>query len=80
MGVNSNSPEGVLNGDMTSGELEIRAELLAALVLRKKVIPPEILISTTVGAFARGLSRTKQTKVSAEAMLVRYQLTNAWIR
>jgi len=80
MGVNSNSPEGVLNGDMNSGELEIRAELLAAQVFRKKVIPPEILISTTVGSFARGLSRNKPTKGTAEAMLVRYQLTNVWTR
>ncbi len=80
LGVNYGRPEDILDGGAHPGELEIRAELIAALVFRKKVVPPEVLISTTINGFAKGISAAKMTQQIAMSMVNRHQIAGQWFR
>jgi len=78
LGVPHNRPEDVLHGNITAAELEIRAELIVALVFRMKTIPPDVLIKVTLDAYNKGLSRSVKTKQLAESMLARHQIAGQW--
>jgi hypothetical protein len=69
----------VLNGELTQGEIEVRAELISALVFRKKVPLPETLLQTTINSFNKGLSKVKATKNYVMHMVERYEITGQWI-
>ncbi len=58
--------------------LLVRAELISVLVFRKKVIPPEVVIRSTMMMFHKGLSSRLKTKDYASAMVARYEITGQW--
>jgi hypothetical protein len=68
----------VLDSQLTVSELEVRAELIGALVFRKKVLPPEVLIYTVFKSFQNGLSRNTRTTNYAADMVDRYEITRQW--
>jgi hypothetical protein len=68
----------VLNEHLSLSELEVRAELISILVFRKKVIPPEVVISSTMVMFQKGLSGHLKTGDYANAMVTRFQITGQW--
>jgi len=78
LGIFPREPSDVLDHRLTVGELEIRAELISALVFRKKVLPPEILIRSVMSSFKNGLCRNRQVKDYAVQMIARYDLTGQW--
>jgi len=68
----------VLNENLTTSELEIMAELISSLVFRKQVLPPEVLIRTTIYKFKNGLSKQVKTQALANTMVDRYELIGQW--
>jgi hypothetical protein len=78
LGVAHNRPEDIINGDLTIGELEIRAELITAIVFRKRTLPPEVLLRTTIELYDKGISRVRKTQQLAMAIYARYQITRQW--
>jgi hypothetical protein len=77
LGLQPRTPNDILENTSHS-ELEIRAELISALVFRKKTLPPAVLIKTVIQGFCRGLSRNRVTKTVAANMVERYELTGQW--
>jgi hypothetical protein len=80
LGIQGSRPEDILDSKATIAELEIRAELIAAIVFRKKVIPPEVLINTTIKRYAKGLSTSRMTQQVAINMSNWYQISGQWFR
>jgi len=80
LGMQCNRPEDILEGRAALGEMEIRAEFVAAIVFRKKVVPPEVLISTIINGFAKGISATKTTQQLAMTMINWHQIAGQWLR
>jgi hypothetical protein len=78
LGMAPNDVSDILKNSVTIGELEILAELISALVFRKQVLPPEVLIRTTIYKFRNGLSKQSKTLALATAMVDRYELLGQW--
>jgi hypothetical protein len=78
LGLFPNRASDVLHGGMTQCELEVMAELISALVFRKKVLPPEVLISSVMSSFKGGLSNERRTTAYANNMVDRHELTGQW--
>jgi hypothetical protein len=78
LGVATDNPLDVLHGGLTLAELEIRAELISALVFRKQIIDPQILVRNTITRFSRGLSTYLSTTQLAVNLLTRHRVHGAW--
>jgi hypothetical protein len=78
IGITANGIGDILKENIKLGELEILAELISALVFRKQVLPPDMLIRTTIYKFKDGLSRQNKTIALATDMVDRYELTGQW--
>jgi hypothetical protein len=78
LGMAPNAARDILKDNITTGELEILAELIGALVFRKQVLPPEVLIRTTIYKFRNGLSKQSKTLAMASTMVNRYELLGQW--
>jgi hypothetical protein len=46
----------ILGAYLKRGELEIRADLIGFLIFGQKTLPPDILVTTTLEKYARGLT------------------------
>jgi len=68
----------ILSDNITPGELEILAEVIGALVFRKQVIPPDVLLRSIIYKFRNGLSKQRKTLALAAAMVNRYELIGQW--
>jgi hypothetical protein len=68
LGATCNTLEDIFDSTLSTGELELRAEIIAAIVFRKKVLLPEILVKTTINAFAKGLSANRRTRQLAQGL------------
>jgi len=77
LGLQPRTPHDVFE-NISSSALEIRAELISALVFRKKTLPPAVLIKTVMQGFCKGLSRNRATKTMATNMVERAELTGQW--
>jgi len=78
LGLVANTVSDILRDNITAGELEILSELISALVFRKQVLPPEVLIRTTIYKFKNGLSKQGKTCALATSMMDRYELLGQW--
>jgi hypothetical protein len=78
LGMTPTEVKDILNEHLSLSELEVRAELISVLVFRKKVIPPEVVIRSTMMMFHKGLSGRLKTKDYASAMVARYEITGQW--
>jgi hypothetical protein len=78
LGLSSNSAQDILRSNITQEELEIIADLISAIVFRKQVIPPEVLIRTTMFKFRDGLSKRKKTRLLATNKVSMYEFTGQW--
>jgi exonuclease III len=58
--------------------IEILTQLIDALVFRKKVLPTDVLIRTTITAFANGLCRNQRVIGRAKNILNNFQSTGSW--
>ncbi len=70
-GINPTDILHILDSDMSIAEFEIRAELINSLVFRKGILPPEVLVKTTMQAFANKLCRRRATVLFATQALSR---------
>jgi hypothetical protein len=77
LGMNPRGPNDILE-NISSGEFEIRAEIINALVFRKKTLPPEVLLKTVVQGFYKGLSKNNKTRDRATRMVEGYEITGQW--
>jgi hypothetical protein len=68
----------LINGELSRTEVEIRAEIISQLVFRKKVLPPEVLVRTTMSSFSKGLSKSKGLQEYAKLIIERYEQTGQW--
>jgi hypothetical protein len=78
LGIIADTPGDILTDSITSGELEIIAEVINALVFRKQVLPPEVLIRSTIYKFKDGLSKQSRTQALAANMVDRYEVVGQW--
>jgi hypothetical protein len=78
LGVFPNRISDLLHSGVTQCELEVKAELISALVFRKKVLPPEVLISSVMSSYKNGLSNDIKTIAYAKDMVDRHELTGQW--
>jgi hypothetical protein len=69
IGINSSCIFDVLGVDLSKNELEIRADLLGHLIFRYRMMPPEILVQTTLERHARGISGSARVAQTAEHLL-----------
>jgi hypothetical protein len=74
MGVAANEPLDILDGQLNQAEMEIRADLINALVFRKQILQPKVLIQTTLAKFSRGLCRLSTVTKLAQAKIRRYAM------
>ncbi len=72
-GINPTNILQILDSNMSVAEFEIRAELINSLVFRKGTLPPEVLVKTTMQAFANKLCWRRATVMFATQALSRLQ-------
>ncbi len=78
LGLPHESASDLLNCQTTQADLEILTEFISAIVFRKKVLPPEVLIRSTMCRFRDGLSRRYKTRMLATEIVNRYEITGQW--
>ncbi len=59
----------VLGVSLNLPALEIRSDLIIHLVFRLQIMPPDVLIKTTLEKYAKGLAIKPKIKLLAEKML-----------
>ncbi len=74
LGLATNNVTDIIHGNLTPAELEIRAEIISALVFRKQVLEPQILIRNTIKRFSKGLSIQRGTTQLAVNLATRQNL------
>jgi hypothetical protein len=77
LGIVCTEPLDILHGQLTSAELEIRAEIVSQIVFRKQIVDPTILVETTLMRFTRGLSQSKGVTQYATTWLTRLRMRRA---
>ncbi len=78
LGLAADTPGDILKDNINVGELEIIAEVISALVFRKQILPPDVLIRSTIYKFKEGLSKQSKTQSLAANMADRYELSGQW--
>jgi len=78
LGVPTDNVTDIIHGNLTPAELEIRAEIISALVFRKQVLEPQILIRNTIKRFSKGLSIQRGTTQLAVNLATRQNLQGTW--
>ena len=68
----------VLDSQLSHSQMEIMAELISALVFRKKVLPPEVVLHSVITSFKKGLSTNSRTTEYAAALVTRHEFTGQW--
>jgi hypothetical protein len=69
MGIGYFEINDILGVDLNKYELQIRADLLNYLVFRQHIMPPEVLVQTTLEKYAKGLAGQGRTSRIAKAKL-----------
>ncbi len=78
LGIDCDRPEDIVDPELGLAALEIRSDFINELVFRKRQLPPDILIETTVNKFAKSLSKNKTVTKFAKEKLTLYRLTGRW--
>jgi hypothetical protein len=78
LGIRHETPGDIINPDISTSDLEIRAELISEIVFRQQQIPPSVLILKTYTTFSKGLSRNKILTRQATDSLNFYNITGNW--
>jgi hypothetical protein len=78
LGIVANIPSDLVRENISVSELEIMADLISSLVFRKQVLPPDVLIRSTVYKFKEGLSKYERTRKLAANMVNRYEIIGQW--
>ncbi len=71
LGVNINLIE-ILGVFLTRSELEIRSDILSYLVFRQRILPPDVLVRTTLRKYADGIIANDKIKKTAGYLLRTY--------
>jgi hypothetical protein len=69
--INCDSVSEVLGVNLNRNALEIRADILNYIVFRQKMIPPSILVRTTLEKYANGIVNRDMLIRTAQALLDR---------
>jgi hypothetical protein len=69
LGIKNDDMNDILGVNLNKGALEIRSDLLGYIVFRQHVMPPEILIRTTLEKFAKGLVQRNAVVRQAKTLL-----------
>jgi hypothetical protein len=56
LGINTNDLNEILRVNLSRSSLEIRADILGYLVFRQHIMPPQVLVQTTLEKYANGLA------------------------
>jgi hypothetical protein len=67
--INSADINDVLGINLNKNELEIRCDFINYLVFRQQILPPEILVKTTLDKFSKGLVNSSGVEKVAKRML-----------
>ncbi len=71
-------PLDILDCNINQAELEIRADLISALVFRQQHLQPEILIQTTMAKYSKGICNNKAVIGLAQTAILRHAVTRRW--
>jgi hypothetical protein len=71
LGIDPDNPIDVLGADLHRAALEIRCDLINYLVFQQKIVPPRILVKSTLEKFSNGLANKPGIIKCAENMLKR---------
>jgi hypothetical protein len=69
MGINHEEVAEVLGVTLKKQELEIRCDIFNYLVFRQHIIPPEILVRTTLEKYAKGVVSKRGPELVAKRIL-----------
>jgi hypothetical protein len=73
-GVVSNGPLDILDGQLNQAEMEIRADIINALVFRKQALQPKVLVQAILSKFSKGLCRLGTVTGLAQAKMIRHAM------
>ena len=71
-------PLDILDGRISQDELEIRAEIINALVFRQHTLQPEVLIHSTMLKYSNGLCTSQSVTGRARAAILKHAITHRW--
>ncbi len=71
MGIPCDRATDILHGELTTHEIETRADIINSLVFQKRNLDPRVLVHTTLAKYSRGLSWTKGLQQYAANLMVR---------
>jgi hypothetical protein len=57
MGIDNNDIPDIVGVDLNKNALEIRADILSYLIFRQHILPPEILVKTTLEKYSKGIAK-----------------------
>jgi hypothetical protein len=78
LGVDYSNTKNVISIGESREELEIRADLLSAIIFRKGNLPPNTLINMTYLKFSKGLCRNKKVSELAKRKIEYHISTGRW--
>jgi hypothetical protein len=71
-------PLDILDSRISQAELEIRAEIINALVFRQHTLQPEVLIHSIMMKYSKGLCTNQTVTGLAQAAVLKYAITHRW--
>jgi hypothetical protein len=74
VGVVPNGPQDILDCHLNQAEMEIRADIISALVFPKQLLQPSVLVQTILAKFSKGLGRLGTVTQLAQMKTVRYAM------
>jgi hypothetical protein len=71
-------PLDILDSRIGQAELEIRAEIINALVFRQHTLQPEVLIHSVMTKYSKGLCTSHKVTGLAQAAVLKHAITHRW--
>jgi len=68
----------ILDSRISQAELEVRADIVSALVFRQQTLQPEVLIHTIMTKYSKGVCKNLSVIRLAEANVLRHAVTRQW--
>jgi hypothetical protein len=68
----------ILDCRISQAELEIRADLISALVFRQQNLQPEVLVQTTMARYSKGICVNQTVTGLAQMKVLKYAVSHRW--
>jgi hypothetical protein len=78
LGWSPEEPLDILDGQIGQAELEIRAEIINALVFRQHTLQPEVLIHSIMTKYSKGLCTSQTVTGLAQVAVLKHAVTHRW--